>query len=500
MTKKTVVRGGLLLNSQARTALATDLLIADGRILAQLPPNSEAPGDAAVFNAEGTIMHPGLVNGHTHGMGNLCKGMADRWTLELLWVGAPQMMDNQSLEVKYLNTYLGAVEMITKGCTTCYDLTFGFPIASVEEVVAMGQAYRDAGMRVVLAPMLADLSFYEAIPGLLDALPSDLARQIAATDDATGGDAIIAMMRAALAAWPHDTDSIRLGVAPIIPLHCTDGFMVASAELAREFAVPLHSHVAESKTQAVSAMKRYGKTITAHIDGLGLLGPDFTVAHGVWLDDDDMRRLADHGASVSHNPGSNMRLGSGIADSRRMLELGVNLAIGTDSANCSDNQNMYEAMRYASMVSNVRGPDPARWLATTEIVAAATGGGAYATGFTDIGSLEPGKQADIVFVGLDSVNWMPVNDPANQLVLTEDGTGVRHVMVGGELKVHNGRHVSCDMLALAEKAEAARARLAELNAPAMKLAGELEGIVGSFCTGLSRAPYHIERYAAPHGH
>lgn len=499
MATKTIVRGGRLLDSAGRSAPAVDLLVEDGRIAAHLPPNSEAPSDAALFNAAGTLMHPGLVNGHTHGMGNLCKGGADRWTLELLWVGAASMMDNQSLEVKYLNTYLGAVEMLTKGCTTCYDLTFGFPIASVPEMVAMGQAYADAGMRVVLAPMLADLNFYQAIPGLLDALPPDLARQVAASEE-TGGDGILAMMREALTSWPHDSDRVRLGVSPIIPLHCTDAFMLDCVRMAREFGVPLHSHVAESKTQAVAALKRYGRTITAHIDGLGLLGPDFTVAHGVWLDDDDMRRLADRGATIAHNPGSNMRLGSGIADARRMLELGVNLAVGTDSANCSDNQNMYEAMRYASMVSNVRGPDHRRWLTTPEIIAAATRGGAQATGFADIGSLDPGMRADIVFLGLDSVNWMPVNDPANQLVLSEDGTGVRHVMVGGDFKVKGGRHLSCDMASLAAKCEAARAHLAEANAPARLLADQLDDVVASFCTGLSRAPYHVERYAAPHAH
>jgi guanine deaminase len=263
----------------------------------------------------------------------------------------------------------------------------------------------------------------------------------------------------------------------------------------------LHSHVAESKVQAVSAFKRYGKTLTAHVDGLGLLGPDFTVAHGVWLDDDDMRRLADHGSSVAHNPGSNMRLGSGIADARRMLELGVNLGIGTDSCNCSDNLNMYEAMHYASMVSNVRGPDFTRWLKSEEVLNAATVGSARALGFEKIGRIAPGYKADIVFLNLEKVNWIPLNDPTNQLVLTEDGTSVDAVMVGGRMVVEKGAKVGCDMAKLARDAEAARARLASLNASAKALGDQLEGIVGSFCIGLSNAPYHIHRYGhAPHAH
>jgi guanine deaminase len=308
------------------------------------------------------------------------------------------------------------------------------------------------------------------------------------------------MMRQSLHTWPHDTEKVRLGIAPTIPLHCSDEITIGAHRLAREYGVVLHSHVAESKTQAVASFRRWGKTLTAHIDELGLLGPDFTVAHGVWLDDDDMRRLADHGSSVSHNAGSNMRLGSGIADARRMIELGVNLAIGTDSANCSDNQNMYEAMRYASMVASVRGPDYKRWLTTPEIVTAATAGGAHATGFNKLGAIAPGYRADIVFLDLHSLNWMPVNAPVNQVVLTEDGTGVRDVMVDGRFVVKDRKHLSVDMPGLAAKVAAAHQRLEELNAPAKALGKAFEEAVGCFCFGLSREPYHIERYAAPHVH
>ena len=113
---------------------------------------------------------------------------------------------------------------------------------------------------------------------------------------------------------------MRPAVAPTIPHHCSDEFILGCAGLAREFDVGLHSHVAESKVQAVTGIRLYGRTQTAHLDELGVLGPHFTVAHGVWLDNDDMARLGDHGASVAHNPGSNMRLGSGLADTRAMLE------------------------------------------------------------------------------------------------------------------------------------------------------------------------------------
>jgi 5-methylthioadenosine/S-adenosylhomocysteine deaminase len=494
--RRTIIRGGRVIDGASRIAEALDILIEGEVITAVGRPGMPAPEDAEAMDASNLLMHPGLVNAHTHGMGNLCKGYSDRYTLEILLAGVDDTAEHQSLELKYLNTYIGAVEMVQKGCTTAYDLTFGVPLASTAELTAIGQAYLDAGMRAVIAPMIADLTLYEAIPGLMDALTPAMQAAVR-RDDPDEPALILDAMRAALHGWPLDRDRVRLGVAPTIPLHCSDALITGSAALAREYGAPLQSHVAESKTQAVAAMRRWGCTITRHIDRLGLIGPDFTVAHGVWLDADDLRMLADKGASVAHNPGSNMRLGSGIADARAMIESGVNLAIGTDSANCGDNLNMYEAMRYASMVASVRGPDYRRWLTTPEIIRAATVGGAIATGFERIGALAPGFAADIVFLDARSVNWIPLNDPSNQMVLTEDATSVAHVMVAGDWIVRNGRHLRCDFAELAAKAEAARAMLSACASPLREAGRALEDRVGSFCIGLSRTPYPVERYAAP---
>lgn len=496
--RRVIIRGGRVIDGDARRTEPADILIEGGTIREVGPPGMAAPEDAEAFDAAGMLMHPGLVNAHTHGVGNLCKGYSDRYTLEILLAGVDDTSEHQSLEMKYLNTFIGAVEMVQKGCTTAYDLTFGVPLASTAELTAIGQAYLDAGMRAVVAPMIADLTLYEAIPGLFDALSPDMQAAVRRSERDSPA-LILDAMRDALHGWSLNPDRVRLGVAPTIPLHCSDELIRGSAALAREYGAPLQSHVAESKTQAVSAMQRWGCTITRHIDRLGLTGPDLTLAHGVWLDDDDLRLLADKGASVAHNPGSNMRLGSGIADARRMLESGVNLAIGTDSANCGDNLNMYEAMRYASMVSNVRGPDYKRWLTAPEIIHAATVGGARATGFGTIGALAPGCAADIVFLDAHSVNWIPINDPANQMVLTEDATGVAHVMVAGDWIVRQRRHLRCDFEKLAVQAEAARAMLAACASPVREAGRALEDRVGAFCIGLSRAPYHVERYAAPDG-
>jgi guanine deaminase len=497
----TIIRGGRLLDIRAHAAPKADILVKGDTIAAIGRPGMAAPGDAAVIDARDRLMHPGLINGHTHSHGNLAKGMLDRITLELLLTAGPWTNGNRTLEDKYLSATIGAAEMVLKGCTAAYDLIGEFPTPSPEGLAAVGQAYRDVGMRAVVAPMVADLSFFEAIPGLIDRLSPGLRKDVERYRLAPYTSSIAAM-RKALKGWTLDRHDIGMAVAPTIPHHCSDNFLLACLKLARDFGVGLHSHVAESKVQAVVGYQRYGGTLLAHMDSLGLVGPDFTVAHGVWLDDDDNKRLGDKGGSVSHNPGSNMRLGNGLADMRGMLDRKVNVGIGTDGASCSDNQNMYENMRLASMVSKSRGPEWQRWITTEEVLEAATVGSARALGFGDrIGRIAEGYKADIVFLDLHHVNWIPFNDPTNQIVHTEDGSAVHSVMIGGRMVVENRRLLTLDMADLARKAEAARARLSVANKPSKLLYDRLEKIVGTFCPGLAKTPLHIDRFGGgQHSH
>ncbi|PYM67035.1 MAG: amidohydrolase [Candidatus Rokuibacteriota bacterium] len=492
--KATVIRGGRLLDIRAHRAHLTDILVAGDSIAEIGAPGLAAPAGATVVDARGTLLHPGLINAHTHAHGNLAKGMGDRWTLELLLTAGPWISGGRSLDDKYLSAKLGAVEMVLKGCTACYDLPFEWPAPTPEGLEAVGRAYAEVGMRAVLAPMVADRTFFEAIPALMEALTPAMQTDVETLRLAPGKTSV-ANMREALRRWTLDRDQVGLAIAPTIPHHCSDDFIRACVELAREHGVGLHSHVAESKVQAIVGLQRYGKTLTAHLDDLGALGPHFTVAHGVWLDADDMTRLGDHGASVAHNPGSNMRLGNGLGDMRAMLDHRVNVGLGTDGANCADNLNMYEAMRLASFVSKAQRPDCERWVTTEEVAAAATEGSARTLGFGGrIGRLAVGYKADIAFLDLGHVNWIPLNDPTNQLVHTEDGGAVRHVMIGGRMIVQDRRVTTVDVTALAQEAELARQRLAGVNASTKELYERLAPVVGRFCSGLAHGPYHVTRY------
>ena len=491
----TIIRNGRLLDVERHAAEPADVLVEGDTVREIGPPGMAAPADAATLDASGRLLMPGLVNAHTHGHNNLAKSLGDRWTLELLLNAAPWITGGRTLEDKYLSTLIGAVEMVRKGCTAAYDLSFELPAPTQEGLEAIGQAYADAGMRAVVAPMMADRTFHRAVPGLLDALPASLRREAEAISLEPFETAMAAWERAR-AAWPFDHDRVRLALAPTIPHHCSEAFLRAAHKAATEHEVGFHTHLAESKVQALTGMRLYGMTQTAWLDSLGVLGPRFTAAHAVWLDRDDMRRLADAGAAVAHNPGSNARLGNGLAAARALLDAGVRVGIGTDACTCSDNLNMFEAMRIASMVSRIQELDYERWLATGEVLDMATRGSAGVLGFEGaIGAIEPGRKADVVFLDLAHVNYVPLNDPVNQIVHGEDGTGVESVMIGGRMVLEGRRMVGVDEAKLARDAAAAAERLAGVNADTRAVVERLEPAVGRYGVEWSREDYHIERHA-----
>jgi 5-methylthioadenosine/S-adenosylhomocysteine deaminase len=496
---KQLIHGGRILTAGRLGGEHADVLIEDDTIVAVLPAGENVSDDARRVDATNRLLIPGLVNAHTHATAPLSKAMADRWSLELLLNAYPWTAGGRTLEYKYLSAFIGAVEMVRKGCTACYDLAAEIPAPSVEGIDAVARAYNDAGMRAVIAPMMADVTFYRAIPGLLDAIPQPLRERVAAIS-LNPSDVTLATCQELLAKWSWDRDRLRPALGPTIPHHCSDAFIIGCRDLARDHDIGVQMHVAESKVQAVVGMKRYGATLVGHLDSLRLLAPNFTAAHAIWLDDDDIGRLADAGASVAHNPGSNLKLGSGLAATRKLRDRGVTFGIGTDGCTSSDNLNMFEAMRMAAFGSRVQGPDPLQWLSAAEAFEAATVGGARALGMEGrIGQIAPGHKADVVFLDLTSVNYVPLNDPLLHVVFCEDGTGIDRVMVGGKMLVEDGRVIGVDMGKLANDANAAVARLAEVNANARAFVQALEPVVLDYCVGLAREPYPVHRWCG-HAH
>ena len=497
--RQIIIRGGRVLDSEARAAERVDVLV-DGNVIVEIGrPGMEAPEDARVIDAGRRLLHPGFINAHTHGHHGLDKATGEGWTLERSLAVLPWINADRSHEILKLTATLAAAEMVLKGCTACYDLNLGLPSPSAEGTQAIAEGYGDVGIRAVIAPMLADRTVFEATPGLMSALPKSLRQQVTGFDKASA-EQRIAGLRHALDHWPYDRDRLRLAVAPTIPLHCSEGLLTACGRLAREFDTGLHSHVSESKIQALACLDRHGESITAHLGALGLLGPNFTAAHGVWLDRDDMMRLADHGCSVAHCPSSNMLFSNGLANIRALLDAKVTVGVGTDGMRSNDNENLYEEVRLASLVSKVQTPAPEKWLTTEEAYLAATEGGAQVLGIDGIGRIAPGFKADIVFLDLETINWIPLNDPVNQIVHVEDGTSVDAVMADGRLIVENGELTSVDVGLLAREISAARDRMSCLHASDGSVIERVLATVDTHCSELARRPYRVHRYGAGPDH
>ncbi len=480
-----LISGGLVLAADNARAALRDIVIDGDTIVDIAAPGTVTSAKAEVLDARRRLVIPGLINAHTHSHGGLSKGVGDLWSLEHLLNAAPWIGGGRRHEDKHLAALINAVEHVEKGSTACYDLMFEFPAPTVEGLEAVASAYDKVGLRAVIAPMVADLTFYHSVPGLIDALPEG--ERARAGDMRMGGaDKTLEALRLLAKRWPHPADRLRLGIAPTIPQHCSREFMIGCRDIAREHGLAMQTHVSEPKYLSAAAFRFSGMSMTETMDACGIVGPWFSAAHAVWINDKDMALLGAKGAQVSHNPGSNLRLGSGIAAVRDYVRHGVTVGIGTDGSASSDNQNMFEAMRYAAYVSRIRGLPPDQWISTTEALRMATEGSARVLGMHDfIGRIAKGYKADLVLLDLDNVNYMPLNDATNQIVLTEDGTAVDKVLIGGKLVVSGGRAIGIDHAALAGQAQEAMERLGALNADARRFAERIEPMVANFCRGLA---------------
>ncbi len=481
-----LIRGGLVLVDNARFDHVS-LLVRDGLIAEIIPADSvddtadHLPADLQIIDAHNRIIIPGLVNGHTHSHGALGRGgVADDATLETFLAGATALNGQRSTDDLHLSAQLSAAELIRKGCTACFDLSGELPGPTIAGIHAVARAYHEAGLRAVVAPMISDRTIYQALPGLLDAFPEPLRSNLAAITLPPWQDTL-ATVRAAIMDWPVPLTRVRPGIGPAIPLHCADDFLKASAALAHDLDLRLHTHLAETRMQQVAAQTRYGTSLTAHLDHLGLLSPRFSGAHGVWLSSDEAARLAATGAGIVHNPLSNLRLGSGTAPLRMLADAGVPLGIGTDASNTSDGQNMFEAMRLAATLSRARTAHTADWITVPEAFHMATTGSARIMGLDNVGQITAGWAADLLFLDSDYCHYIPLRDVLSQIVLAENGAALREVMIDGRMILRDNRILTLDEPALARKARAAAASLDAANATARVAAQASATVIRSFC-------------------
>jgi 5-methylthioadenosine/S-adenosylhomocysteine deaminase len=371
------------------------------------------------------LIAPGLVNTHTHAPMVLFRGIAGDLRLQD-WLEKyifPAEARNVTPEFVRWGTRLACLEMLLSGTTTFTDMYY------FEDVIA--DTAKECGMRGVLG---------ETIIGF----PSP--------DSKTPADALRATER--FLTRFHDDPLITPAVAPHAIYTNSDETLKQARALANRFHMPLLIHLSETKRENEETQAKRGQTPTAALEALGVFNGRTLAAHAVWVDDAGLRILRARGVGIAHCPSSNMMLASGAAPVTKMLELGLAVGLGTDGAAGSNNDlNMFEEMDLASKLQKLITGDP-RSVPVRQALEMATIGGARALGLDkEIGSLEPGKRADLITVRLDRPNAVPLYGVYSQMVFALKGSDVLDVMVNGRLVVREAQALTLDTKQVLAKAE-----------------------------------------------
>ncbi|MCE7027136.1 amidohydrolase family protein [Jiella avicenniae] len=429
-----------------------DILIEAGRIAALGPEASaRAAGRPEVERvpADGLMAIPGLVNAHYHSHDVLLRGLFEQMPLDVWgFYSFPANYTRRSGREVRLRTLLGAADCLANGITTIQDMVtvVGPDREHVGEILS---AYGAIGTRVVLALQLGDRAAEEAVP-FWDELPESVRARLPGRLDTAPTRAMIEELLDEKA-----PPRLTWGLGPSAPQRSSDTLLEWTAKQAERHGLQVFTHLYEARSQAVLA-RREGGSLLSTLERFGLLSPHLTIAHGVWIDDDEIDRFGASGASLACNPMSNMKLLNGFAPVRRYADAGANLSLGCDNCSGNDAQSLFQSMKMFALYWGMQ-TAAGETGAAREAFRAATLGGAQALGLAgEIGALKPGYRADMVLIDLAAPCYRPLNSALRQLVYGETGTAIRSVMVEGEIVLQDGRLVGQSEAQLKADAEAAR--------------------------------------------
>ena len=417
-----LIRNGLVMPMvHDREWFRGDVVVRDGRIFAMGESVDSEIEPAHILDAEGAAVLPGFVQSHVHVVQSLLRHQADG--LELLdWLRLRTLpyeaaLDGDGVEAA---AELGIAELLCGGTTTALD--FG----TTHDHGRVFDAAERLGIRFVSGKTHMDIG-EEAPPSLLEDADLSLA------------EAEELGMR-----WNGAADGrLRYAVAPRFALSCSEALLRGCAELARRHGWLLQTHAAENQDEVAAVRLLSGRSNIDYLDDHGLTGGDVVLAHGIYLDDAEIRRLADTRTTICHCPGANLKLGSGIADVPGLIEAGVPVVLGADGPPCNNTLSIFYEMRLAATIHGLRWgpgvPDP--W----KVLRMATRDGAAALHLErEIGTLEVGKAADVVVVDLEDWSGLPGGDPASRIVFGCGPQMVRHVVIAGRRVVENHTLVTAD--------------------------------------------------------
>ncbi|MGF6885065.1 5-methylthioadenosine/S-adenosylhomocysteine deaminase [Nocardia sp. GAS34] len=464
-----------------------DVLVDGQRIAAIGVAVPTPPGTRVVAGHGHHLLVPGLINAHFHSPANHLKGALPSLPLELfmLYESPADEALRPTPREAYLRTMLAALEMLRGGTTTVQDDAFLMPYPEPEIIDAVLSAYADAGIRAVVALDQPELPEADKLPFLTKIADAELASLLARPAPMTRAD-LLDCYAHLFDTWHGAADGRLSGAVSIsAPQRVSPEYFAALAELSERYGVPLFAHMLETKTQRVLAAEQprfADRSLVRYTADLGLLSARTNVIHAVWVDDADLDLIAEAGATVVHNPVSNLRLGSGIMPFRAIRGRGIPIGLGVDEAICNDAVDMWSVVRMTGLVHNINGRRCEEWPSAAEVLECLWSGGARAMGReADLGIVAEGMLADLVLLDLHAPAFTPLNDVRGQLVYCETGDSVRLTMVNGRIVVEDGRVVTVDEKNLLDEARelyaAKKAVLASAQADAGRFRPAYEQMV-----------------------
>jgi 5-methylthioadenosine/S-adenosylhomocysteine deaminase len=287
-----------------------------------------------------------------------------------------------------------------------------------------------------------DVPFVETLPYVQETFPADLYQKLLELP-VTPADHWVTLFEQHHAKWHGRDDLVRVHLAPCGPQRCSPDLWRAVDALSSRHGVPVHSHCLETKVQAAEAQDKHGKSWIRYLADLGLLSDRLSLVHTIWIDENDIALMADHGVTSIHNPLSNLKTGAGIAPVRALLEAGISVALGSDGICTADGIDMIEVIKVANLMHTLRSDDYESWITPFELLRMATVGGARSGLMEDeLGTLEPGKKADIILLDRDAWGFIPLADPINSLAYSVSSEVVRHSIINGRIVMRDRKVVS----------------------------------------------------------
>ncbi|MBI4318555.1 MAG: amidohydrolase family protein [Chloroflexi bacterium] len=463
----------------------SDILINDG-IISGVGSFAAETADSTI-EASGKLVIPGLISAHTHATTTFDRALVDNCPLDpwmLYVVNASMSMTPRDT---YVATALAAVELLESGTTALFDLTSVSPAVFDEKVEAVVTAFQDVGIRAVVAPSVSDLPFSKTLPLHIVA-------------DLTGLDHLDIRPLYDTAAWLdgcrgflrrwHGKDPLTtcsLGLSG--PHRCSPEVMEGVSELVHQYQTGLQTHVYETKSQWIAAQRMFPRGMLRHMHEIGLLGPRTSLAHCVWLAEEDIDLIEETGTTVVHNPISNVRIGSGVAPVHKMRDKSIVVALGADGPGSGDKANMFEVVKCAALIHKLYGPRET-WLRAGESLNMCLAGGAAVLG-QPIGALRPGYRADISILRMDHLFKMPKEHMIRQLAYSELGSSVETVLVDGRTVVSGGSVVTVDAAALHAEAQEIVSRIYADLPRRDALFNAADGLIGRMLAA-------VDGYKTPH--